>query len=453
MIRGLAALVDEAGRADDVDQLIADAFAREETSSTGLPGGIAIPHCRTTGVAEPTLGLRPARPAGRLRRQGRPGRPRLPDRGPRRRRRHPPPAPHQAGPLAGQAGLHRLAARGRDARGGRRADRPAPSASRAAAGAGPAAAPAPPPPPPAPPRPPLPRPPPGCAAASARSPSPPARPASPTPTWPPRPSRPRPSGPASTISVETQGSAGSTPLSPDTIANAAAVIFAVDVGVRDRGRFAGKPMVVLGREAPDRRRRRDDRRGAALRRRPERAPGRGHRRATAGAHVDGGDESWGARTRRVLMTGVSYMIPFVAAGGLLIALGFLLGGYEIVGPRGDIAGRTTRSSTCPTVDDARPRRTPCSTRACWPTSARCSSSSARRPSRFFVPALAGYIAYAIADRPGIAPGFVMGGLVTDVAGLRPPADRLPRRASSAASSPASSPTGSPAGRCRPGPAA
>jgi PTS system fructose-specific IIC component len=33
---------------------------------------------------------------------------------------------------------------------------------------------------------------------------------------------------------------------------------------------------------------------------------------------------------------------------------------------------------------------------------------------FFVPALAGYIAYAIADRPGIAPGFIMGGLATNI---------------------------------------
>ena len=48
VIRGLAAVVDDAGRAADTEQLIADAFAREETSSTGLPGGIAIPHCRTT---------------------------------------------------------------------------------------------------------------------------------------------------------------------------------------------------------------------------------------------------------------------------------------------------------------------------------------------------------------------------------------------------------------------
>ena len=40
-------------------------------------------------------------------------------------------------------------------------------------------------------------------------------------------------------------------------------------------------------------------------------------------------ESFGRSVQRVLMTGVSYMIPFVAAGGLLIALGFLLGGYNI----------------------------------------------------------------------------------------------------------------------------
>ena len=50
---------------------------------------------------------------------------------------------------------------------------------------------------------------------------------------------------------------------------------------------------------------------------------------------------WGGHVRRVLMTGVSYMIPFVAAGGLLIALGFLLGGYEIVGPAGDIVVNNT----------------------------------------------------------------------------------------------------------------
>lgn len=55
VIRSLAGVVGDAGRASDVDQLVADAFAREETLATGLPGGIAIPHCRTAGVSEPTL--------------------------------------------------------------------------------------------------------------------------------------------------------------------------------------------------------------------------------------------------------------------------------------------------------------------------------------------------------------------------------------------------------------
>ena len=55
VIRALADVVGGAGRAQDVGRLVEDALAREETSATGLPGGIAIPHCRTTGVEEPTL--------------------------------------------------------------------------------------------------------------------------------------------------------------------------------------------------------------------------------------------------------------------------------------------------------------------------------------------------------------------------------------------------------------
>lgn len=55
VIRSLATIVGEAGRAHDVDRVVADAYAREETSGTGLPGGIALPHCRTAGVDEPVL--------------------------------------------------------------------------------------------------------------------------------------------------------------------------------------------------------------------------------------------------------------------------------------------------------------------------------------------------------------------------------------------------------------
>ena len=48
------------------------------------------------------------------------------------------------------------------------------------------------------------------------------------------------------LTVETQGSSGSTPLAAATIAGADAVIFATDVGVRDRRRFAGKPVIASG---------------------------------------------------------------------------------------------------------------------------------------------------------------------------------------------------------------
>ena len=110
------------------------------------------------------------------------------------------------------------------------------------------------------------------------------------------------------------------------------------------------------------------------------------------------------------MTGVSYMIPFVAAGGLLIALGFLLGGYEIAD-----AGTATIAGRQHALQPARRRArsastTPCSTARCSPTSARCFFILGAAAFAFLVPALAGYIAYAIADRPGIAPGFVMGAI-------------------------------------------
>src|SRR3954452_9648727 len=55
VIRALARVVPDAGRSADADQLAADALTREETAPTGMPGGIAIPHCRTSGVEVPTL--------------------------------------------------------------------------------------------------------------------------------------------------------------------------------------------------------------------------------------------------------------------------------------------------------------------------------------------------------------------------------------------------------------
>src|SRR3954469_16742091 len=129
--------------------------------------------------------------------------------------------------------------------------------------------------------------------------------------------------------IETQGSSGSTPLDPAVIRGADAVIFAVDVGVKDQGRFAGKPVVQSGtkrainepdvmiREALD----------VADDPNARRVPGTGAAAATTAG--SGGKPGAGSEVRRWLLTGVSYMIPFVAAGGLLIALGFLFGGYQI----------------------------------------------------------------------------------------------------------------------------
>lgn len=410
VIRALARIVGDSGRATDVEQLVEDAFAREATSATGLPGGIAIPHCRTAGVAEPVLAFARLEPKV--------------DFG------------AKDGPadivflIAAPAGgdnthlqlLTKLA---------RALVKPAfTDALRAAAtpvevaelvtdvvGAAPPAAAVP------------------AAAAAA-------------PAAAPAPTKRRslvavtacPTGIAHTymaaealeaaaeragvdLAVETQGSAGAKPLAAGTIAQAEAVIFAVDVGVRDRSRFAGKPLVSSGVKRPFDQADQMISEALAAADDPNapRVEGTGGGAGdTAGAATGGAGESWGGRTRRVLMTGVSYMIPFVAAGGLLIALSFLLGGYEIVGPYGDIA---VNNSIFDLPDPE----------ALGLEHALFGSGLAayigalffiigKTAFMLFIPALAGYIAYAIADRPGIAPGFVMGGLAGNIFNVQTSAD-------------------------------
>ena len=98
--------------------------------------------------------------------------------------------------------------------------------------------------------------------------------------------------------------------------------------------------------------------------------------------------------KRWLLTGVSYMIPFVAAGGLIIALAFLIGGYEI----GENAGEIVLNNALWNL--------PPGGLSEYIGSVLIVIGSASMA--FLVPALSGYIAYAMADRPGIAPGFVAG---------------------------------------------
>ena len=219
------------------------------------------------------------------------------------------------------------------------------------------------------------------------------------------------------IAVETQGSAGSKPLPPETIAAASAVIFAVDVGVRDRGRFAGKPVVSSSVKRPIEDG--DAMIAEALRYADDPNAPRVEGALTAGEGTGGGGagESWGARTRRVLMTGVSYMIPFVAAGGLLIALGFLFGGYEIVGPYGEIAVKNTIFDL-PNADALKLDHvlggTGFGPPAFFAYIGALFFIIGKTAFALFIPAFAGYVAYAIADRPGIAPGFIMGGLAANL---------------------------------------
>lgn len=97
------------------------------------------------------------------------------------------------------------------------------------------------------------------------------------------------------------------------------------------------------------------------------------------------NKSIGRQIQGALMTGVSYMLPFVVAGGIYIALGFLFGGYNIPndGPQGFNFASTTFWIGKIGLDT------------------------------FMVPIMAGFVAYGIADKPGIAPGMFGGWLALD----------------------------------------
>jgi len=202
--------------------------------------------------------------------------------------------------------------------------------------------------------------------------------------------------------VETQGSSQVEPLDPALIARADAVVFAVDVDVRDRGRFAGKPLVSgpvkRGVDEPD-----------AMIAEALRAADDPHAaRVQGGAAVAGEstakNEHFGQALKRWLLTGVSYMIPFVAGGGLLIALGFLLSGYGIALAHGD----SGQNNAVYTLTNYTLLNLPPEGLAYYLGAAAFQIGGVSLG--FLVAALAGYIAYAIADRPGIAPGFVAGSI-------------------------------------------
>ncbi|WP_186110020.1 PTS fructose-like transporter subunit IIB [Burkholderia gladioli] len=191
------------------------------------------------------------------------------------------------------------------------------------------------------------------------------------------------------IHVETQGSVGAqNRLSEAQIAEADLVVIAADTQV-DKSRFAGKRLYETGTKGAIGG-------GAAL---LERAIAEASRDAAApGAASAAGaslaDQAAAAKQARNakapgayrhLMTGVSFMLPFVVAGGLLIALSFALGGIYAF----DDAHKGTLAWSLFQI-------------------------GAKSAFALIVPALSGYIAYSIADRPGIAPGMVGGMLAASL---------------------------------------
>ncbi|MEU5169825.1 PTS fructose transporter subunit IIABC [Streptomyces mutomycini] len=197
------------------------------------------------------------------------------------------------------------------------------------------------------------------------------------------------------LRVETQGSAGFERLDPAVIAAADAVIWAHDVDVREKARFGGKPVVDAGVKAGINRpaeliaeARRKAERGETSRIADARdEPGGG----AGGSAVASGH--FGVRLRTYLMSGVSYMVPFVAAGGLLIALSFAIGGYEIASAK-SVADHFVWGEA-----DS------------W---AALLNQIGTAAFGFLVPVLAGYIAYGMADRPALVPGFVGGAIALTV---------------------------------------
>ncbi|WP_192034967.1 PTS fructose-like transporter subunit IIB [Halomonas sp. YLGW01] len=176
------------------------------------------------------------------------------------------------------------------------------------------------------------------------------------------------------IRVETQGSVGAQDkLTEQEIAAADVVVLACDIEV-DPTRFAGKRIYRTST-------------GNALKK-----PRQAIEAALADAQVEsagsvagGGEATKSVKDKGVykhLLTGVSFMLPMVVAGGLLIALSFVFG-IEAFKEEGTLA-------------------------------AALMEIGGGTAFALMVPVLAGYIAYSIADRPGIAPGMIGGMLASSI---------------------------------------
>ena len=226
-----------------------------------------------------------------------------------------------------------------------------------------------------------------------------------------------------TVAIEGQGSGKIDALDPELIKRASAVIFAHDLPVKGRERFAGKPVIDVGVKAAvndagslvDKALAAVDDPSAA------RVPAGGE----SAEESEEGSEHWARRLQRSVMTGVSYMIPFVAAGGLLIALGFLLAGYDVANLYEKISISDYSLWNLPGNEFVHEIKNSAGDVVGTETITVSQSGLllyigwtlfllGQAAMSFLVPALAGYISFGLAGRPGIAPGFVMGVVAVEV---------------------------------------
>ena len=174
------------------------------------------------------------------------------------------------------------------------------------------------------------------------------------------------------IKVETQGSVGAkNTLTAEEIAAADVVIIGADTHV-DKARFAGKAVyeTSVGRALKETE--------TVLREAFEVRPSA----AAAAVKAEARRAEKPAGPYKHLLTGVSYMLPIVVAGGLAIALSFIFG-IEAFKEKGTLA-------------------------------AALMDIGGGAAFALMIPALAGYIAFSIADRPGLAPGLVGGMLASQL---------------------------------------
>ena len=183
-----------------------------------------------------------------------------------------------------------------------------------------------------------------------------------------------------TIKVETNGSGGAKNiLTKEEIENCDGIIVAADKNV-EMARFDGKK--VISTQVSD---------GIKI---PEKLINRivsgdapiYHNSGAVAESASSGNESFGRKLYKHLMNGVSNMLPFTIAGGIFIALAFLIDTIAGAPQTGDFGTYTAAAKFFKTIGDF--------------------------AFNFMIPVLAGYIGKSIADRPGFLVGLVGGYLAT-----------------------------------------